>query len=146
MSDGLPFAFRRQGRSLRTALTVALIWAALIFAWVALDAALWILGFLALFTLPALWDLAANPPSGLTVTRDGIRWQTGARQGEVSWEEVDHVRFDTRLDFSVRMTLILGTGAKVRLPFEATPPDKPLEALLATLDVPTKRFHFQLLQ
>ncbi|MFC6638555.1 hypothetical protein GV827_01505 [Sulfitobacter sp. JBTF-M27] len=140
------FTYHRQGRSLRAGLIVLAIWLALAGAYFVLDAALWIVGFLAFFTLPALWDLYRNPPSGLTLTDQEIRWFTGKRTAQVALEEIERVRLDTRLDFSVRVTLVLQTGAKIRLPFEATPPHQALEDALNAHGLTTRRTHFQLMQ
>lgn len=140
------YVYLRQGRNQRTAVTLALIWAVLVFALFALDAAPWIVAFLALFTVPAVWDYVTDPPSGLTLTNSEISWHSGKRQATVSLDEIDLVRLDTRLDFSVRITLVLKTGAKVRLPFESSPPDQPMEEELTARDIPTRRTHFQLMQ
>lgn len=140
------FTFQAQGRSTRTMITVGLIWLALVFMWLGLEAHPMIVAFLALFTLPACWDLITDPPSGLTLTEDKITWHSGKRHAEVPLDEIDHVAMNTRLDFSVKVTLILKTGAKIRLPFEATPPDQAFEDALTERDIKTKRTHFQLMQ
>ncbi len=144
MSD--TYTFHAKGRSPRTALTVALIWAGLLALYLWLEASGWIMLFLALFTLPAVADLMRNPDSGLTLSDTALSWHTGRRHAEVALSEIDHVRMDTRLDFSVKVTLVLETGAKVRLPFEATPPHMAFEHALNARDIRTKRFHFQLMQ
>lgn len=138
--------YRSQGRSLRTGVTVLGVWLALITLWIGLDAATWIVAFLALFTLPALWDLVKDPPSGLTLNDTTLSWFTGKRRATVQLEEIDLIRLDTRLDFSVRVTLVLKTGTKIRLPFEATPPDQVLEDALNARGLKTRRTHFQLMQ
>jgi hypothetical protein len=138
--------YRSQGRSLRTGVTVLGIWIALITLWIGLDAATWIVAFLTLFTLPALWDLVTNPPSGLTLNDTTLSWFTGKRSATVQLEEIDLIRLDTRLDFSVRVTLVLKTGTKIRLPFEATPRDQVLEDALTARGLKTRRTHFQLMQ
>ncbi len=138
--------YRAQGRSLRTGITVLGIWIALITLWIGLDAAPWIMAFLALFTLPALWDLITDPPSGLTLDATTLTWFTGKRRAIVQLDEIDQIRLDTRLDFSVRATLVLNTGRKIRLPFEATPPDQLFEDALTARGLKTRRTHFQLMQ
>jgi hypothetical protein len=135
-----------RGRSLRTGVTVAGIWLVLIALWLGLAAHPVVIGFLALFTLPACWDLVTDPPSGLTLTADRLEWHSGKRHADVPLSEIDHVQMNTRLDFSVRVTLVLHTGAKIRLPFEATPPDQALENTLAQQGIKTRRTHFQLMQ
>lgn len=140
------FTFQRNGRNGKTALVIAAVWLILAGAWAFLDAALWLFGFLGLFTLPALWDLICDPSSGLNLTDATLAWHSGKRHGEVPLAEIDHIRLDTRLDFSVRATLVLHTGAKVRLPFEATPPHQAFEDALIARGLKTRRTHFQLMQ
>lgn len=140
------FTYQRQGRDRRTALVVIGIWTVLVSAWALIDMAWWLVLLLAAFTLPALWDHYANPLSGLVLDDNRIAWFSGKRRADVALEEIDHVRLDTRLDFSVRATLVLRTGAKIRLPFEATPPHEAFEEALKTRGITTKRFHFQLFQ
>jgi hypothetical protein len=141
-----PFTYQRQGRSIVAALVVIAIWLTLITAYFYLEASPWVLAVLTLFTLPAAVDFARNPESGLTLDQNTLAWHTGARTGEVTFDEIDRVRMDTRLDMSVRVSVILTTGRKIRLPFESTPPHLEFEAALKARDIPTERFHFQLMQ
>jgi hypothetical protein len=146
-SDTLtPFTFKRRGRNHAAAVIVVLIWLSLIGAYFYLEASPWVLGVLFLFTLPATVDFARDPESGLSLTHDVLRWHTGARNGEVAFSQIERVRMDTRLDFSVRVTVLLETGRKIRLPFESTPPHEAFEAALKDRGVTTERFHFQLMQ
>jgi hypothetical protein len=145
-APALPYVFTRQGRSRGALVTVAVIWLALLAARFWLDANLVVLGFVAFFTLPALWDYWRNPQSGLRLTDRAIEWSSGRRQASVAREELDYVRFDTRLDFSVRITLVLKTGRKIRLPFEATPPHRKFEELLSAEGIRCERHHFALMQ
>jgi hypothetical protein len=123
-------------------LAVVGIWTALAAAIVVFGAALWLMALLAFGTLPALWDLWRNPMAGLTLDDAVLRWFSGKRHAEVAFPEIDLVRFDTRLDFSVRATVILRTGRKLRLPFEATPPHLDFEAALVARGLKTERHHF----
>lgn len=142
----MDYTYQRQGRSPAAALIVTLIWLALIAAYVYLEASPWVVSLLALFTLPAAVDFARNPESGLTLSDDTLDWHTGPRTGTVAFSQIERMRMDTRLDFSVRVTVILNTGRKIRLPFEATPPHEALEAALKERGIKTERFHFQLMQ
>ncbi|MDG1171038.1 MAG: hypothetical protein P8N14_17745 [Sulfitobacter sp.] len=140
------FTYRAQGRSLRGGLVVGGIWLALAGLWLGLQANPWIMGFVALFTLPACWDLIRNPACGLTLNADQISWFSGRHHGQVALAQIDQVRLDTRLDMSVRTTLVLHSGAKIRLPFEATPPHRQFEDALNAKGLKTRRTHFQLMQ
>lgn len=139
------FLWTRQGRNPVTFYAVLGTWAVLLALLVLVDASPALMGFLALFTLPALWELYANPAAGLRIDRDTLSWYTGKRKAALDWSEVTHVRLDTRLDFSVRATAMLTAGRKVRLPYECTPPDKLLEAALNAHGVRTERHHFSLI-
>jgi len=141
-----PYTFQQQVRRPLTAVIVLGIWAVLLAAWLWLEAAVWLLGGVWLFTLPALRDLISNPAAGLTLTDKDVTWHTGKYTGAVAFHELDHMRLDTRLDFSVRASAVLRSGRKVRLPFEATPPHHAFEAALVARGIPVKRFHFQLMQ
>ena len=129
-----------------TVVVVAMIWAALFAAWIWLDASPLILGILAICTLPALRDLITNPTAGLVLASDRLRWHSGKHDAEVALDLIDHVRLDTRLDLSVRATVIMQTGRRIRIPFEATPPHQAFEAALNGYDIRTSRHHFSLLQ
>lgn len=142
----MDYIYQRQGRSPVAAAVVILIWLALVWAYVALEASPLVLAVLALFTLPAAIDFARNPESGLRLDDDTLHWHTGPRTGAVAFSEIDHIRMDTRLDFSVRVTVVLNSGRKIRLPFESTPPHQTLEEALKERDIKTMRFHFQLMQ
>ncbi len=141
-----PFTYRRQGRSIGAMVLLAAIWTALACAWVLIDAAPLILGIIAACTLPALYDVVKNPASGLTLTPDQLHWHSGPRTAEIPVTEIDRLRLDTRLDFSVRTTVILKNGRKIRIPFEATPPHQSFEQALDARNIKTERHHFSLRQ
>lgn len=140
------FTYHHTARRLGPALVVICVWAALLGAYIYLDATLWIIGLFALFTLPALWDLARNTTAGLTLDDTTLTWQSGRRSATLALDELDHIRLDTRLDFSVRATAFLKTGRKIRLPFEATPPHQAFEDALTARNITVQRYHFQLMQ
>ena len=137
--------FERQGRQPRAMLVLACVWAVLAFLYWRFDAAPWIVGLFAAFTLPALWDQIANPMAGMRFTKSHVNWNSGGRTAEILWSQVDHVRLDTRLDLSVRATFALVTGKRVRVPFEATPPVETLATALEARGVRVERHHFSLL-
>ncbi len=145
MSDST-FSYRRTSRSLTTALVVAGVLLALWAAWMWLEAAPWLMLVLAVFTLPAVYDLAANPAAGLELRSEELRWYSGRREVQIAHTDIDHVRLDTRLDFSVRASAVLTSGRKIRLPFEATPPHRAFEEALEAKGIKVMRYHFQLMQ
>ena len=139
-----PFTFESTGRNRATLITLVLVWAALGAIWLLFDAAIWLVGIFGLFTLPALYDLISSRRSGLVMDAAGISWFSGQRNGSVVWSQISHIRLDTRLDMSVRTSLVLITGRKIRLPLETTPPAATFEKLLTESGVKVERRHFSL--
>lgn len=140
--SGTPLSHTRQGRNRATLLAVLAVWAVLFAAWAWLDAAWWIIGFFVLFTLPALHDLRTNPQSTLSLTDKGLNWQNRQQQIDLPLARLDRVRLDTRWDFSVRATIHLKDGQKLRLPQDCLPPHRAFEAALEGYGVKTERHHF----
>ena len=143
--DAESFSYRREGRNRATLIAVALTWFALSAALVLVDAAPWLMMAVGAFTLPAIWDLYRNPASGLDFKPDALTWFTGTKDASINWREIDRVRLDTRLDFSVRASAVLHSGRTIRLPYECTPPHALLEAALNARGIRTERHHFSLI-
>lgn len=139
------YVYQTSGRTPRTAFTVAGVWLVLAVLYLRFEAAPWVLGIVALFTLPALWDLLRNPPAGLEMDDVGLHWYSGPRDAKIPWTDIKLVRLDTRLDLSVRATVVLTSGRRVRAPFEAMPHANTLEFELKARDIPIERHHFSLL-
>lgn len=136
------FIFERRGRSARAIALLAAIYGLLIALVVVVDAAWWLVLLLALTTLPALWDVLRDSRAGLRLTRDRLDWHTGRRQGTLALAEIERMRFDTRWDFSVRVSALLAGDRQVRLPHEATPPHHAFETALTERGVAVERRHF----
>ncbi|MCF6232967.1 MAG: hypothetical protein L3J36_07710 [Rhodobacteraceae bacterium] len=136
------FCFTREGRSRRTAIIVICIYAVLAAAIVLINAAWWLMALLALPTLPALYDLWRSPSAGVRLSDDHLEWHTGTRKGALDLSEIDYMRFDTRFDFSVRVTAILTNDKPVRLPDEAMPAHKAFETELTARGIRVDRHHF----
>ncbi|WP_246079297.1 hypothetical protein [Parasedimentitalea maritima] len=136
------YVFSRRGRSARLVTAVAIWLASLVGIGLYFHAALLLLGALFLPLLPALWELWLDPLSCLHLTGERINWKTGSQEAGARLCEISKVRFDTRWDFSVRVTLILTTGDKLRLPPQVLPPHHMLENALQLRGVQTERHHF----
>ncbi len=102
----------------------------------------WLAMIAFLFTLPAVYDLISARASGIKVNGDQIAWYAGKRNNSVAANLIDHIKLDTRLDLSVRCTLVLSSGQKVKVPFEACPKHRALEAQLHAHGYTTRRQHF----
>lgn len=140
---GDEFTFSRQGRTPMTLGIVICIYAALLAAVILIDAAWWLVALLTLPTLPALWDLYADPSAGLRLNGQRLAWHSGRRSAQLDLDEIDHMRFDTRWDFSVRVAAVLKTGRQIRLPQESLPPHRRFEAELQARGMRVERHHFR---
>ena len=141
----LPFEFRASGRNRKTALALAAVWAALLGAYIFLNAAWWLMLAIFVFTLPALWDLWSDRPSSLTLDARRVGWTSGTHSHEVLLANIASVHFNTRFDFSVKVILYMKTGPKIRLPWDVLPPHEALEAAFQEAGVKTERHHFTIM-
>jgi len=139
------FHYETSGRSYRALVVLAGVYVGLLGAWLILDAAWWIVVFLALFTLPALWDFYTNRPAGLQLSDTRLEWWSGRGRAHMELSEIDHMRFDTRLDFSIRVSAVTPDKQRFRLPYDALPPHKEFEAECRSRGMKTERHHFSLL-
>ncbi len=138
------YHFRRQGRSLALILALAAWFSGLVALSLFAEASPWLTALLALPTLPGLYELALNPQSGLDLTPNELRWFSGSRHETVPLKRIARLRLDTRLDLSVRATLILTSGEKLRLPQPAMPPVDALMQACEDHDIVHERHHFSL--
>lgn len=140
-----PFLYTTSGRNRRAMSVLILVWFVLGSMVIVLSASLWIIGILALCTLPLLADIAFNPQSGLRIDGTQIEWFTGKRSGTMPLAEIDKIRIDIRLDQSARVTLIDHDGRKTRLPYVCLPPARRLEAEARARGITVQRHPFSLL-
>lgn len=140
------FTFHRTARSPAAIGVLLGVWGVLLGLWLGLNAAWWIIAMLAAFTLPLLLDLIGNPASGLTLSDTHLNWYWGKRSVRLALKKVDYIRFDTRLDLSVRITAYLTSGDRVQIPYQATPPHTAFEAALNARNITTQRHHFTFLR
>ncbi|MGB5865025.1 MAG: hypothetical protein WBG95_12090 [Sulfitobacter sp.] len=141
----LPYTYTTRGRRPATFLTVLVVWGLIAAAYLWLEAAPMLLAFIGLFTLPALYDLAANPESRLTLNAETLSWTSGRQDAQIALSEIEHLRFDTRLDLSVRLSVVRPSGIKIRVPFPATPPHQEFEKTALEAGLKTCRHHFSLM-
>lgn len=141
-SPSVQFRFVRKNRSPRSIAILACLYAGLLALVVFFDAAWWLILLATLGTLPALWDVVQNSDAGSRLDTDKLSWHTGRRTGAISLSDIDFFRFDTRWDLSVRVSVILKTGKRLRLPDEAMPPHKQLEQALHQAGLRVERHHF----
>jgi len=139
-----PITKTHQGRNRRSIIVLFGVWGLLAILILTIDFSPRIAGFMALFTLPILWEIIANPATSLTLDQSSLSWG-GARAPEsLRLDQIDRVRFDSRLDMSVRATIFTTAGRKVRLPPQVVPPHRAFEQALIDRGVKTERRHFAL--
>lgn len=136
---------RLRGRNPRTAAVLLGVWVALVLVWVGLEAAPWIMIGVGLFTLPALWDLITDRPSGLILTGDSLHWFSGRRSDTIPLAQIKAVRLDRRLDLSYRVSIVLRDDRRIRLPQECLPEIPTLDAALTQAGIRVERHPFSLL-
>jgi len=137
--------FIRSARRPRALVAITLGWLAAALLYFAMDAAALYPALFILATLPALYEAAANRTASLTLTDAALTWQTGRRTGHVARTEIAKIRLDTRLDLSVRMSVVTHAGQRIRLPAECTPPTDEVLAMLETAGLDVERHHFALM-
>lgn len=137
-----PFSFTRRNRSPKTIGILIAVYAGLLGLILLFDAAWWLVALPALAALPAVWDVVQNSSAGLKLDRDHLCWHSGRREGELPLQDIDFFRFDTRWDFSVRVSAILTSKKRVRLPDESVPPHRQFEEVLKQAGFRVERHHF----
>ena len=140
--DAPEFTYRAIGRNWTTLIVTLSVWVILAFLLLRVEMAPRLAMIVFLFTLPAVYDLISARASGIKVNGDQIAWYAGKRDNSVAASLIDHIKLDTRLDLSVRCTLVLSSGQKVKVPFEACPNHRALETQLQAHGYVTRRQHF----
>lgn len=139
-----PVAKDHYGRNKRSIIVLVAVWGVLGALVLAIDFSPRIAGFMALFSLPILWEILANPKTMLRLNADSLEWGSAANPKSLKLDQIERVRFDTRLDMSVRVTVITAEGRKTRLPPQVVPPHRSFEQALIARGVKTERRHFSL--
>jgi len=140
-----PYHFRRTGRNPRTIIGVITVFGCLIAGHMILDVSRWILITLSIVTIPALWDIISNRQSGLSIAGNRLQWWSGTRHCEIDCTDIDHMRFDTRFDFSIRVSAVTCHNQSIRLPYDALPNHSLLEKACHEHGLRTERHHFTVL-
>lgn len=139
------FEHHQSGRSIKAVATLVGLWALLAGLIITIDLSPMIAAIVALFTLPALWDIIANPQMRLKLGPSGLGWGRPGNIRTIALDQIAEVRFETRFDFSARVTVIRKNGRKLRLPPAALPPRQSFEATLTELGVKTTHHPFFLI-
>ncbi|NQY60327.1 hypothetical protein [Cognatishimia sp.] len=102
----------------------------------------WIIVIVAMITLPAAIDVFVNATARLDLNAQHLFWKNRSQEVTIPLHEIEKIRFDGRMDMSVRVSVVLVDGRKLRMPYDAMPPHKELEAALQARDVRTERHAF----
>lgn len=140
-----PLEHAASGRTWRAALVLVGVWLALLALWLGLNAAEWIVVGLLLFTVPAALDFANARVATLRLDDTTVTWRSGRQSGDIALARIAKVRFETRLDLSVRVRLELETGRRITLPQDSLPPWQSLWDAFEARGIRTERHHFSLL-
>ncbi|MEL6610010.1 MAG: hypothetical protein AAFO93_13970 [Pseudomonadota bacterium] len=125
--------------------TLAAIWAGLLALYLAVGASPFILGFLALFTLPLAVDVATNPTARFEMTVSVIAWENRQQDISVELSRIEQVTIVTSLDLSLRVVLALEDGQKLRVPPDCTPQISAFRRACDASGLIVTRRHFTLL-
>ncbi len=137
------YRFESQARQTSTIVKLLLLWGITLCLWVALDATLWIVAGLALFSLPVLWDVVRNTTVELEVWPGRIVWSSSLKNGDRA--DIDHVRLNRRFDGSMKITLVHVGGSQTRLPPDVSPPIDAFETALKDAGIAVQRHPFSLI-
>lgn len=137
------YSYQSTGRNPKTMIALGVM-IAVIVGLEAIGAVWWIVTLVALITLPAALDVLLNLKARLELDQDKLFWKNRSQEVTIPFPEIEKIRFDGRLDTSVRISVVLKDGRKLRLPYDAQPPHRELEAELKDRDIPTERHPFSL--
>lgn len=137
----MEYSYESQGRTPKS--IAALV--AMVFILIGLDyigTVWWIIVIVAMITLPAAIDVFVNATARLDLDDSQLFWKNRSQEVTIPLHEIEKIRFDGRMDMSVRVSVVLNDGRKLRMPYDAMPPHKELEAALQARDVRTERHAF----
>jgi len=136
----------RSFRNRKQAILLALLWGAGFGLYIVLEASPIIVALLFLVSLPAAYDFLRGDTATLEITSEHVKWSWRKHDHTVDLSNIAHVQLTTRLDLSLRMTLHLTSGRKLRVIDPCvigTAHD--LEMTFANFGIRVKRSHFSLL-
>lgn len=105
----------------------------------AIGAVWWIVVLVALITLPAALDVMLNLQAKFELSDERIFWKNRSQEVTIPLGEVEKVIFDGRMDRSVRVSIAIVDGRKIRVPYDALPPDKDLQKELEAREIRIER-------
>ena len=140
-----PLTFERLGRSSATAFILAAVYAVLAWLWYALSISPVLMGLLVLVTLPAIFDLIANPKSEFSLDEQNLAWRHGRRNVSIPRHEIERMHIHLRMDRSIKLIVEMKNGRKIRVMQPAIPPLSILEGGFEEQEMPFQKHPFSLL-
>ncbi|MCH2165489.1 MAG: hypothetical protein MK098_12670 [Marinovum sp.] len=144
-AETLPWRYEASARGPRSVLVLGIWWCTIALGLLFVGLAPWIAALLFVVSLPAAWEWLRASVSWIEITDTHVCWGSGRRTGTVTLSEINRFRFDTRLDLSVRASLILVSGKRVHLPYECAPRAQRLKPVLDAAGISYEQHHFALL-
>lgn len=140
-----PFVFERSPRSRTAMLVLIAVWGAVLSLWILVDAAPFVVALLLAFTLPAALDFALGRRAGLRLDDARLSWHSGRQEAEIALARLTAVRFERRLDLTMRVRVVTDEGKRIKIPQDALPPPAELENALHAREVRVEKHPFSLL-
>ncbi|MBS0123161.1 hypothetical protein [Thetidibacter halocola] len=137
-----PLVHQSTGRTLRAGLILLATWSVVLCLWLWIALSPWIAALMLATTLPAAWDFVIARRAWLRLDDGVLDWGSGRARGTVALDRIETVRFETRLDLSPRVRLVLRDGRRLTLPQDALPPGGILQTALEARGVHTERHPF----
>ena len=100
---------------------------------------------LLLAALPLLYDIVTNRTAGLRLDGQTLSWHLGPTRESLPLDSIDHIRFERRFDLSMRLTVVLRSGRRLRVPAPCLAPTQSLEEAFETANLRFEHHPFTLL-
>ncbi len=136
------FRFSRSGRQPRSVVLTALAVGVLLVAVFFLQIHPVMAGVFGILLLPAIWDVAKDRKSELTLTENALSWRMGGRGDAYDLREIERINTRLSWDFSHKARVLMKTGRKHRIPPPCVPQDGSLDAELEARGVAVEKSLF----
>jgi len=136
------FRYSRSGRQPRGVALTAIAVALLLIAVFILQIHPLIAAVFGALMLPAIWDIAVDTKSDLTLSDTALSWRMGGRGDTYQLHEIERINTRFSWDFSHKARVLMKTGRKHRIPPPCVPQDGSLDAALEARGVTVEKTLF----
>ena len=140
-----PFVFDRPPRAPASAVILLGLWAAVLLRWRLFEADPLVVALLLALTLPAALDYATGRRAGLRLDDRWLTWHSGRQEAEVALARIHCMRFERRLDLTMRVRVVTDAGKRIKIPQDALPPPAQFETALTARGIKVEQHPFSLL-